>query len=522
MFYQAFNLISKNRFGVIINKNSINLINLGKVALLLMFFVANSCFAVSLEKALEAYDFEEYENAFIWLKPWAKDGDPDAQYRLGLLYENGYGVDVNIKLALKWYRASAEQGQRKAKRRLQNLRKSATADAGSESVATQWYEDLAVSGDSEAQYNLGFIYETGWSVPVDNIEATRWYEKSADKGVKEAQFRLGMMYLTGAGGSKSEIQGERWIRHAAKNNHKLAAVIRDKLLEASDLVKINIKLDELYSTIRKQSAKNHKKAIASINSVVQVAAKKVKKEKSKKKTRLAKIQSIKSASNQEVFSEDSLLGPGGRKTLRWYKFKAKNGDAEAQYELGQLFENGKEVKRNVVTAAEWYRLAADQGLTKAQYYVGMWYANGIVVTQNEGLASSYLTAAADKGYEKANKFLERTQAGRLVDNSESIAIWWLKQKSSQGSAGAKYRLAQLFEQGRGIEKNTLTAGKLYKLAARQGYADALIKNSKLGTTPKKTPVIPDKVEDPMDMDHDEENKSILWNLTVRLVLLAPI
>ena len=502
-------------------------INLGKIALLLtfviaQFFVVQNSYAVSLEKALEAYDFEEYENAFIWLKPWAKEGDADAQYRLGLLYENGYGVDVNTKLALKWYRASAKQGQRKAKRRLQNLRKSATAASGNESVATQWYEDLAVSGDSEAQYYLGFIYETGWSVPVDNIEATRWYEKSAAKGVKEAQFRLGMMFLTGSGGNKSEIQGERWIRQAAKNNHKLAAVIRDKLFDAKDLVKVNIKFDKIYETIRKQSAKNHKKAIASIKNVVQVAKSKVNKEKSKKKKRLAKIQQIESAIDQEVFSEEALLGPGGRKTYRWYQFKAEAGDAASQYELGQLYEVGIEVKRNLITAAEWYRLAADQGFTKAQYYVGMWYANGIVVTQNETLASSYLSAAANKGYDKANKFLERTQAGRLVDNTESIAVWWLKQQAANGSAGAKYRLAYLYEQGRGIKKNTLTAGKLYKLAAKQGYAAALIKDSKLGTMVKTPEIMPAKIDDPMDKDHDEDEKSILWYLTVSLVLLAPI
>lgn len=500
------------------------------VMLMLMFIVSQACFAASLEKALEAYDFEEYENAFIWLKPWANDGEAEAQYRLGLLYENGYGVDVNAKNALKWFRLAADQGHSKAKRRLRNLQKSATADVGNESVATQWYQDLADSGDSEAQYNLGFMHETGWSVPVDEVEAARWYEKAADKNISEAQFRLGLMYMVGAGVKQSEIQSERWIREAAKKKHKVAVVLRDKLLDASDLVRLNIKNEELYPRIRKLSAKSPSKAIAKIRETVSAAEKKVAKEKTKKRERLAKIQSIKSATAQNIFSEDDLLGPGGRKTFRWFKYKAENGDAEAQFKLGELFETGVEVKHDMKQAANWYTLAAEQGYTQSQYYIGMWYANGIVVTQNEDLASGYLSAAANKGHDKANTFLERTKAGRLVDNSETIAAWWLRQHASRGSASAKLHLARLYENGRGVKKDIAIARRLYELAAKQGNIEAVKKFSRFGTALEKPAASIQDVEqkiaqaevDSITLNQDEDENSIFWYLTVSLVLLAPI
>lgn len=44
---------------------------------------------------------------------------------------------------------------------------------------------------------------------------------------------------------------------------------------------------------------------------------------------------------------------------------AKRGDAEAQLEMGILFEYGYQLKDNEVPALAWYMLAADQGIAKA-------------------------------------------------------------------------------------------------------------------------------------------------------------
>lgn len=438
----------------------------------LLLLISNICLAVTLEKAIEAYEFEEYVNAFKWLKPWANDGDPDAQYRLGLLYEKGNGVDLNTRLALKWYRLAAQDGHRAAKRRLENLRKSASNVGGTESVATQWYQDSAEEGDPEAQYNLAFMLETGWSVPVDDVEAARWYEKAAEKGVQKAQFRLSLMYLVGAGLKQSEIQGEKWLRNAAKNDHPLADIIREKILDADELVKLNIDIVKVINKVRKESIKSPEKAEAIVMDAVRVAELKVAKDKAKKKKRLAKIQSIESAKNQKVRGDDEFLGASGRKTLRWYKVKAERGLPEAQYKLGKIYEIGLEIKKDLLQAAHWFGLAAEQGHVEAQYYLGIWYANGIVVTQNETLASRYLAAAAKKGHKKASKLIEKSLDGNVLDNNESIAVWWLKQLALRGSAGARYRLAYLYEQGRGVGKNLVIAKKLYAMAAKQGSNEA--------------------------------------------------
>jgi TPR repeat protein len=51
----------------------------------------------------------------------AQQGNADAQYYLGLLYEFGHGVPQNHAEAAKWYRMSVQQGNEDARTRLNEL-----------------------------------------------------------------------------------------------------------------------------------------------------------------------------------------------------------------------------------------------------------------------------------------------------------------------------------------------------------------------------------------------------------------
>ena len=49
---------------------------------------------------------------------------------------------------------------------------------------------------------------------------------------------------------------------------------------------------------------------------------------------------------------------------------AEQGDAEAQFFLGQLHNVGVVVSQDYKEAVRWYRLAAEQGHAKAQFTMG--------------------------------------------------------------------------------------------------------------------------------------------------------
>ncbi len=48
----------------------------------------------------------------------AQGGDPNAQYYLGEMYEQGLGTEANLEEAFKWYAKAAEKGHPYAKRKL--------------------------------------------------------------------------------------------------------------------------------------------------------------------------------------------------------------------------------------------------------------------------------------------------------------------------------------------------------------------------------------------------------------------
>ena len=53
--------------------------------------------------------------------------------------------------------------------------------------------------------------------------------------------------------------------------------------------------------------------------------------------------------------------------LREWKPLAEQGNADAQFNLGQMYRRGDGVPQDHKTAVKWYRLAAEQGYAFAQY-----------------------------------------------------------------------------------------------------------------------------------------------------------
>lgn len=65
---------------------------------------------------------EDLEAAHYWFMQAALQGDADAQYSLGICYEEGLGVEKDLDEAFDWYTRSAAQGNKNAKRALKKLK----------------------------------------------------------------------------------------------------------------------------------------------------------------------------------------------------------------------------------------------------------------------------------------------------------------------------------------------------------------------------------------------------------------
>ncbi|WP_010606691.1 tetratricopeptide repeat protein, partial [Pseudoalteromonas maricaloris] len=77
--------------------------------------------------------------------------------------------------------------------------------------------------------------------------------------------------------------------------------------------------------------------------------------------------------------------------------KAQSGDADAQCNLGVMYEKGKGVAQSDEKAVEYYRLAAEQGNARGQCYLGVMYRQGKGVAQSDEKAVEYFQLAAEQG-----------------------------------------------------------------------------------------------------------------------------
>ena len=69
---------------------------------------------ISLSEAQHAMRAGNYAEAYCILKPLAEAGDAEAQYNLGWMYSNGYGLAINNSLALEWWRRASDQNHHDA------------------------------------------------------------------------------------------------------------------------------------------------------------------------------------------------------------------------------------------------------------------------------------------------------------------------------------------------------------------------------------------------------------------------
>ncbi len=95
-----------------------------------------------------------------------------------------------------------------------------------------------------------------------------------------------------------------------------------------------------------------------------------------------------------------------KKAARIYSSLAGQGDAAAQFSLGEMYVKGKGVPQNDNEAFKWYRLAAEQGLAQAQYNLGSLYAEGKGISQSYQDAYAWWIVAAMNGKKDALKGIE--------------------------------------------------------------------------------------------------------------------
>ena len=76
----------------------------------LLTFAGGMAIAQDYDAGLKAFQAGDFQTALKEWNPLADQGHAGAQYNLGIMYANGYGVPEDDAEAVRWYRLAADQG----------------------------------------------------------------------------------------------------------------------------------------------------------------------------------------------------------------------------------------------------------------------------------------------------------------------------------------------------------------------------------------------------------------------------
>ncbi len=154
---------------------------------------------------------QDLEESFKWLHKSAMQGHPVAQYYLGTQYYFGFGVKRNFKESFKWIRKSGMQGYPIAQYILGIRYYNGKAVERKFKKSFEWLHKSAMQDFPAAQYELGKKYYRGKGVERNLEESFKWMHKSAIQNYPVAQYKLGRMYYNGEGVERNFKESFKWF-----------------------------------------------------------------------------------------------------------------------------------------------------------------------------------------------------------------------------------------------------------------------------------------------------------------------
>ena len=301
---------------------------------------------------------------FEEIKLAADQGDAQAQYDLGCMYEEGRGVKQDSAKAMQCHLKAAEQGHAKAQYELGLTYSKLPPNKKNEEEAIKWiqlamegFRQAAIGGDAEAQCRLGEIYDMAKSesqnkriktvaaalglysgekdVKWFEEESKKWYRMAtegfrqpAEQGDLKAQFELAGIYCWFMGGRENEEKGLQWFHKAAEQGfveaqHELGYMYSSGWCVAEP------DIDEALKWYTRAAQQGHLMA----------------------QTFLAKTYA----------GCDGFIEPHYEESMKWYLKIAEQGDSTAQHNIGVMYAKGLGVTQNIPEAQKWLKKAALSG-----------------------------------------------------------------------------------------------------------------------------------------------------------------
>ena len=394
-------------------------------------------------------------DGFLWMLKAAEAGSVDAQLALANLYKEGKFIARDETLATEWQQTAKETAQ--------------GSSTSAQENAAHWLTNDTKATLADSGYQLGGIF-------------TAWHNQNA---LKENNYNSSpqMDEVT-----RSELYKPKFVM--AKPNDISIGELYDAL--ATSLGGIQEKtiqfpkypLDPAYTTIHPPTSK-----FVAIASEPQ-----------------ALYPELQQAAEVAVLAylTPRVEQPRPKQTvLAQLQNEAILGDPSAQFTLGQMYQDGIQVPKNIQEAIRYYQLAASQEDLRAEYSLGILYLEGRDLPADYTIAQGWLRDSAYKGNAYSQYALARIKESGYRDASgaevipadpeQALAMYYLSAGNNYGIA--QYRLAETLVREKQTdvrvaakEQRNQLIKKLYQGAMQNGINQAALPLAffnAMDTDPKK-------------------------------------
>lgn len=391
-----------------------------------------------------------------WLDKAADKNFPEALLKLGQLYASGELVKKDLNRAEGLYDAALKKGLQQAWRGKGDI----ALSSGDYATAKEDYTKALNAGDKAAQVSLALLYFDKKSPDYRPDLGLSLLTKAADEQIASAAFALANIYANGNAQDKPKSKewfkrGQALEQKASANPEKEMALWltnqRETTLAASGYGLYGILTnwqnkaslsDQVYNpspqmeSTTKQAIYNPSFALVMPNEVPL------------EDFYTAYVQSMHEREVSYDFPKYNLVMPEVNDHLI---AKAILGDSTAQFALGQLYQQGVSVPKNIDEAIKYYGQSVAQFDLRAEYNLGLLYLEGQTGKPDYQQALGWLTDAAFKGSADAQYVLGqlfskgyRDASGALViepDLEQATAMYYLG--AANRHARSQFRLAEL-------------------------------------------------------------------------------
>lgn len=288
----------------------------------------------------------------------ALQGDADAQFELGRLYDQGLGVEADIDVALKWFTLAAAQSHVESQTALGVIYRNVF---GNPLEALNWFRRSADQGSPSGFYHLGMMFYDGEGVIRNESVAAQLFRRAAFADYDAAQYRLGTLYRSGNGVQQSDEQSNKWFLLSAEQGNPSSQTLLARAYYFGRGTSVD------YSRAAEWFVRAAQQGYPDAQSFLGF-----------------------------LYTQGRGVAWDNRESVRWFRRAAEQGDAYGQWLLGRAYMEGLGVTSDSVTAHVWLGLAIANGEDRAESDLSE-LESRMSSSEIRG-AQAWMAACRDSGY----------------------------------------------------------------------------------------------------------------------------